>query len=93
MKDQKEDIFHSSAYAKVQSGDTLGAASSQSYQVRVNINKNRQNIQGYGKSDLMMGARKQGPKAKPYTPPQGGAGGAAHRGAMPLKNPGISVKR
>ncbi len=29
MKDKKEDVFHSSAYAKAQSGDSIGAASAQ----------------------------------------------------------------
>lgn len=95
MKDQKEDVFHSSAYAKAQSGTAFGAASSESYQVRVNINQNRQKVRGYGDSELMMGAKSQGPKAKAYTPPQSGntSGGVTSRAAMPAKNLGFSVKR
>ena len=99
IKDNKEDVFHSSGYAKVQNGASFGAASSESYQVRVNINQNRQKVRGYGDSEIMAGARSQGPKAKTYTPPANNAGGpamgggVASRGAMPAKNPGISVKR
>lgn len=105
MKDKKEDVFHSSAYAKAQNGGSLGAASTESYQVRVNINQNRSRVKGYGDSELMMGAHNAGLKAKAYTPPVNGAGGsgasaasasaraASARAAMPTKNPGISIKK
>ena len=79
MKDNKEDVFHSSAYAKAQNGSIIGAASSESYAVRVNIDKNRQTVRGYGDSELMAGAKKMAPRAKTYTPPP--------------KNPGISPKK
>ena len=69
MKDEKEDVFHSSAYAKAQSGSGIGAASSQSYQVRVNIDQNRTKVRGYGESEMITSARKNGPRAKTYTPP------------------------
>ena len=100
MKDKKEDVFHSSAYAKAQNGESMGAASSESYNVRVNINQHREKVRGYGDSEIMMGAKNQGPKAKTYTPPAKGVGeaggpmsGATARAAMPAKNPGISPKR
>lgn len=105
MKDKKEDIFHSSAYAKAQSGGNIGAASSESYNVRVNIGQNRTKIKGYGDSELMMGSRENGPRAKTYTPLEkeatggargnigGGISGATNRARMAAKNPGISVKR
>ena len=96
MKDQKEDVFHSSAYAKAQNGANMGAASTESYQVRVNINQNRQAVREYGDSEIMTGMKSQGPRAKTYTPPEGGApmgGNAQTRAAMPVKNPGISTKR
>jgi len=70
MKDKKEDVFHSSAYAKAQNGSALGAASTESYQVRVNVYQNRSKVRGYGDSELMRGARMNGPKAKTYTPPE-----------------------
>lgn len=98
MKDKKEDVFHSSGYAKVQNGSNFGAASSESYQVRVNINQHRQKVQGYRDSEIMTGTRNRGIKTKTYTPPEGGAGGdsgsrTASRAAMPVKNPGISLKK
>lgn len=102
MKDKKEDVFHSSAYAKAQNGGSLGAASTESYQVRVNINQNRTRVKGYGDSELMMGAHNAGLKAKAYTPPANGTGVgagvsgasvASARAAMPTKNPGISIKK
>ena len=85
MKDNKEDIFHSSAYAKAQNGGGIGAASSESYQVRVKINENRQNIKGYGDSEIMSGLRNQMPKAAKDA--------ASARPMMPPKNPGISLKK
>lgn len=95
MKDKKEDVFHSSAYAKAQNGSALGAASTESYQVRVNINQNRTRVRGYGDSELMTGVRSNGPKAKTYTAPKPEAGvpSATGRAAMPPKNPGISLKK
>lgn len=102
MKDKKEDVFHSSAYAKTQNGGSLGAASTESYQVRVNINQNRSRVKGYGDSELMMGAHNAGLKAKAYTPPANGAGAgagdseasaASARAAIPTKNPGIPIKK
>lgn len=98
MKDKKEDVFHSSAYAKAQNGASLGAASTESYQVRVNIDKNRTKVRGYGDSEIMTGVRNNGPKAKTYAAPQSGASSATstvaiNRAAMPAKNPGISLKK
>ena len=95
MKDKKEDVFHSSAYAKAQNGAALGAASTESYQVRVNINQNRTRVRGYGDSELMTGVRNNGPKAKTYVVPKSETGmlNATERAAMPPKNPGISLKK
>ena len=108
VKDKKEDIFHSSGYAKAQSGASLGAASSESFQVRVNINQNRQRVRGYNDSRIMTETRNRDMRAKTFTPPEGDAAGggatglggnaglggdAAKRAAMPVKNPGISLKK
>lgn len=82
MKDEKQDVFHSSAYAKAQSGAALGSASSESYNVRVNINQNRTKVRGYGDSEIMTGAKMNGPRAKVYTPPE-----------KNIKPPSISVKK
>lgn len=70
VKDKKEDIFHSSGYAKAQSGAAMRAASSESYKVRVNINQNRQKVRGYGDSRIMKETRNQEMRAKPYEPPK-----------------------
>lgn len=91
MKDKKEDVFHSSAYAKAQNGAAMGAAASESYQVRVSINQNRQKVRGYGDSEIMTGTRNRDLKAKTYTSPAKDTG--ANRAAMPPKNPGISLKK
>lgn len=68
IKDKKEDVFHSSAYAKAQNGASIGAATSESYQVRVNINQNRQRVKGYKDSEIMMGASGGMRKAEAYKP-------------------------
>ena len=68
IKDNKEDFFHSSAYGKAQSGANMGAASTESYQVRVNIDRNRQNVKGYKDSELMTDIKDNTPKAKTYNP-------------------------
>lgn len=70
IKDKKEDVFHSSAYAKAQNGASMGAASIESYQARVNINQNRQAVRGYNESHIMRGVGVNGPRAKTYTPPE-----------------------
>lgn len=103
MKDKKEDVFHSSAYAKAQSGETMGAASTESYQVRVNVNQNRTRVRGYSDSEIMAGAKANGPKAKTYQPSERAVGGrtaqasgsidVSKRAAMPVKKAGISIKK
>ena len=103
IKDEKKDIFHSSAYAKAQNGAAMGAASTESFKVRVNINQNRQVVRGYGDSKIMMDTNKNAPRAKVYTPPekQAGVGGPNNSGIsgaanarrmMTPKRPGISIK-
>ncbi|MBQ8985020.1 hypothetical protein IJ076_00450 [Candidatus Saccharibacteria bacterium] len=66
MKDKKEDVFHSSAYAKVQNGAGIGAASTESYRVRVNIDRNRQVVRGYKDSKIINDSKNQIQKAKTY---------------------------
>lgn len=98
MKDNKEDVFHSSAYAKAQSGDKIGVASSQGYQVRVNLAQSRTRVRGYDESEIITGAKKNAPRAKVYTPPEKtGADTGATKRAMAsaggVKRAGISVKK
>ena len=93
MKDKKEDVFHSSAYAKAQSGEGIGVASTQGYQARVNLDRNRTTVRGYDESEIMTGAKANGPRAKKYTPPEGANTNATNRAMMQVKKPGISVKK
>lgn len=50
----KEDIFHTSAYAKVARGG-MGAGSAETFERRRQIGRNRQNIQHYGGSMIGRG--------------------------------------
>lgn len=100
MKDEKEDVFHSSAYAKAQNGAGIGAASTESFQTRVKIDQNRTKVRGYGDSGIMTGVRANGPHAKTYTPPEknlgnsGGLGGnATNRAMRAAKNLGTPGKK
>lgn len=98
IKDKKEDIFHTSGYAKAQNGSNMGAASTESYQVRVNVNQHRQMVRGYKESEIMMGTRNKEIKAKAWTPPVAPAVGegkvaAGARPPMSIKKPGISLKK
>ena len=68
MKDEKEDIFHSSAYGKSQSGASIGATSSESFATRRTTDQNRQFVQGYGSSRLSS-TPINAQRAKTYTPP------------------------
>ena len=90
MIDEKQDIFHSSAYAKAQNGASIGAASSESYSVRVNMNQNRTKVRGYNDSEVMTGAKMNGPRAKTYTPPEK-TGGATNRAMAAAKTPGVGI--
>lgn len=65
-KEKKENIFHSSAYGKAQSAGALGATSTESFEERMKVEKNRQIIQRYNDSRIVSGAYSNGPRAKKY---------------------------
>ena len=91
MKDDKEDIFHSSAYGKAQNGAGMGVSSVESFAARRKIDQNRRVVKGYGDSNLVGQAISNGPRAKTYTPPAPEAqGGSAPARLLPPRNPGIS---
>ena len=69
IKEKKEDILHTSAYAKVQNGDAFGASSTQSFEERKKVEANRQIVRGYNDSKLMQQARVSAPRAATYTKP------------------------
>lgn len=50
IRDEKSEFFHSSAYGRAQSGGTIGAASTESFDQRRKIDENRQNIRKYDDS-------------------------------------------
>lgn len=56
MKDTKEDVVHSSAYAEAQNAGGMGAASTQSFAKRQEIEANRTTIQGYRDSRVVSDA-------------------------------------
>lgn len=68
MREQKEDIFHSSAYGKAQNAGAIGAASTESFEERMKVERNRKIVQGYNDSRIVNGAYMNGPKAKKYVP-------------------------
>lgn len=66
MKDEnKSEVFHSSAYGQAQNGESLGSASTESFETRRNQDQNRQFIQGYNSSKVMGSAFS--PAARPAT--------------------------
>lgn len=69
-KDKKENIFHSSAYARAQGKANFGVASTESFDKRRQLDHNRQVVRGYGESRIANNAAINGPHAKPYVPPK-----------------------
>ena len=53
MKEKKEDVVHSSAYAEAQNQGGIGAVSAQSFNQRRNIDQNRSVIRKYGDSKVV----------------------------------------
>jgi hypothetical protein len=96
IKDDKEDIFHTSAYAKAQNGGSMGAASAQSFADRQKMEQNRTMIRGYASSGTANNMAMNGPRAQAVAPGAGGArpAGARPAGARPMPKPlGLSPKR
>lgn len=69
-KDKKENIFHSSAYARAQSQANLGAASAESFAKRKQLDRHRQAVRRYDESGIVSSGAMNGPHAKPYVPPK-----------------------
>lgn len=46
----QEKIFHSNAYARVAQGSSLGSTDSQTFQQRLDVHRNRQEVGHYGQS-------------------------------------------
>lgn len=88
MKDKKEDIFHSSAYGKMQNGGSIGVSSNETFAKRMEINQNRKVVRGYGDSRLANSGINNAPRPKTYAPPAGMSSSAAKMPPI-RKNPGI----
>ena len=88
MKDKSEDILHSSPYARAQSGSAFGATSTQSFNARMAIERNRSNVRSYGDSRIVGEARSGAPRAKTF---DAGTSNSKPAAVPPIrKNPGIS---
>lgn len=63
----KDEVFHTSAFARAQNGGHLGAASSETFTARRSLDQNRQFVRNYGDSKLAT-AGNPGLHAKAYDP-------------------------
>lgn len=70
IKEKKEDVVHSSAYAQAQNAG-IGASSTQSFEKRREIDQNRTVVRGYGDSKIVSEAPSNAPRAKTYDPAAG----------------------
>lgn len=73
-KVDKGEVFHSSAYARAQNAGAIGAASTESFGRRMEINENRKKIKGYSDSKVVSGALASAPKPKKYAPSEDKSG-------------------
>lgn len=67
IHEERKNVFHSSAYAKAQSGEVIGAASIESFDERQKIEQNRKIIRGYNDSRVATQRYAGAPRAKQYT--------------------------
>lgn len=67
QKEEKGEIFHSSAAGRAQNADGIGVASSSSFAERMKIEKNRQIVRGYNDSRVVSQAYTAGSRAKTYS--------------------------
>ncbi len=71
IKEKKEDVVHSSAYAQAQNEGKIGSASVESFAKRLSIDRNRQVVRRYGDSQIVNEAwGNAGMRAKKYEAPQ-----------------------
>lgn len=59
----RDDIFHSSAYARVAGGSSFGSTNAQSFRERRDIHRNRQAVRHYG--DSMIGQNHMSEMVRP----------------------------
>ena len=92
-KEKKSNVFHTSSFGVAQSGDGIGASSSQSFSDRMKIDRSRQTVRGYEDAEIVRGTRNTELRAKPYEPPkdtglrrQGGGIRAGSAGTIQKQN-------
>lgn len=89
----KDEVFHSSAFARSQNSGQIGTASSETFAARRTLDQNRQFVKRYG--DSQLGSATGQMHAKTYTPAAPTPGQPlttrpmVSRPPMP-KNPGIN---
>ena len=66
-KPEKDEVFHSSAFAKAQNAGNIGAASSETFTARRSLDQNRQFVRGYNDSRL-VNTPNPALRAKAYDP-------------------------
>lgn len=73
-KDEKEDIFHSSPYGRAQNKTSMGVASTETFNDRRKIDRQRKVVRRYDESHIANNGIMNGPHAKPYVPPKANPG-------------------
>lgn len=88
--DSNEKIFHSNAYARVAHGGSLGSSDKQTFEQRLNIHRNRQNVRHYGDSLIGRGDMRQVSQMQEDNPLRAESGGMSR----PSVNPrGIGIPK
>ena len=59
-------IFHTNGYARVSSGDRLGAASCESFSHRLTVNQNRQIVGNYARSSVSRNFKLDRPRTSSF---------------------------
>ena len=76
MKDTKETVVHSSAYAKAQNDGGIGVTSTESFSERMKIDRNRTVVRRYGESRIVNDVSGAISEVKTYDRANDGAFGA-----------------
>lgn len=80
-------LFHTSGYAQVANGSTIGAVNSQTFQQRQQIEQNRQIVGSYSRST--MGQSYAAMRARPVLSREATRPGVQSRGIIPQRSIGV----
>ena len=81
--DPNEKIFHSNAYARVAHGDSLGSTDKQTFEQRLHVHRNRQNVRHYGDSLIGRGDMRQTSQMQTENPLRAEGGDSPRPGVNP----------